>query len=607
MKKIFYILAALLLVVTACSQNGLTPDGQDGDRITFTMNLNVPERSVLTKTMGDVPGKDLHVYVLVFGSKGNLNDLVQAIPDSDAEFTEDANGHRYKKYAVSLKRTDSEQHVHVVATNRTLDLAAMLDGGTSLNESIMDTFKSEGTDDAYWQYLKLEKGTNAPGAAAAFNSLKLVRNFAKITVALKTNSNGDPDVTLPEGITNFEILGFEVYNKPTSGTFVIKKDDAYYPEYSNFDATKFDALRKVYPGYMVSEKDIDVTNAGKFPDDNPDGKMVDYLYERTVSSIDQNPTYVIMKCSYDKGTETGLTRYYRLDLVDENEDYLPIFRNFLYKMVIKAVGHVGYESIAEAQEHSANGNISLDPATQDLDDISDGVSRMYVQYIEKVFVQSTEAQTGYFRYMYLPDAEDETSSTSAALSTPDNTSIVSAVSTGWNAGGTKATDGWYDLSFTIPGNSPAGIAKFTVTGTHPDHANKKLIRTVRIRVEPRKSFSSTSAPTSIAVNGTGQVSVTLPPALPASMFPIELKFEDTAGALNPNFSSDDGKDLVAGGGPSLSGSGVNAVQFTKTISYDVYTASANRVFTATFKRISSGRTTLYIGNEYFTTVNKTIN
>ena len=605
MKKIFYILAALLLVVTACSQNGLTPDEQDGDRVTFTMNLNVPERSVLTKTMGDVPGKDLHVYVLVFGQKGNLNDLVQAIPASDAEFSEDDNGHHYKKYAVSLKKTDSEQHVHVVATNQTLDFTELLGGGTSVNESIMDTFKTEGTDDAYWQYLKLAEGTNATGAADAFNSLKLVRNFAKITVELK-KSNGVPDVTLPEGITDFEIIGFEVYNKPTSGSFVIKNGGAYYPEYSNFDATDFDALRKAYPGYMFSEEDIDVTNAGKFPDDNPDGKMVDYLYERTVSSIDQDPTYVIMKCSYDQGKETKI-RYYRLDLVDENEDYLPIFRNFLYKLVIKAVGHVGYETIAEAQEHSANGNISLDPATQDLDDISDGVSRMYVQYIEKVFVQSTVAQTGYFRYMYLPDAEDGASTTSAKLSTPDNKAIVSAVSADWANGGKKATDGWYDLSFTIPGNSPAGIAKFTVTGTHPDHANKKLIRTVRIRVEPRKSFSSTSAPTSIALNNTGQVTVELPPELPASMFPIELKFEDTAGALNPNFSSDDGKDLVAGGGPSLSGSGVNAVQFTKTISYDVYTASANRVFTATFKRISSGRTTLYIGNEYFTTVNKTIN
>ena len=606
MKKIFYIHAALLLVVTACSQNGLTPDAQDGDRVTFTMNLNVPERSVLTKTMGDVPGKDLHVYVLVFGQKGNLNDLVQAIPASDAEFTVDENGHHYKKYAVSLKKTDSEQHIHVVATNQTLDLAAMLDGGTSLNESIMDTFKTEGTEDAYWQYLKLAEGTNATGAADAFNSLKLVRNFAKITVELKTKSNEDLDVTLPEGISDFEILGFEVYNKPTSGSFVIKNGGAYYPGYSDFGAIDFDNLRKAYPGYMFSEEDIDKTNAGKFPEDHPDGKLVDYLYERTVSSIDQDPTYVIMKCSYDQGNEKKI-RYYRLDLVDENEDYLPIFRNFLYKLVIKAVGHVGYETIAEAQEHSANGNISLDPATQDLDDFSDGVSRMYVQYIEKVFVQSTEDQTGYFRYMYLPDAEDETSSTSAALSTPDNTSIVSAVSTGWNAGGTKATDGWYDLSFTIPANSPAGVAKFTVTGTHPAHANKKLIRTVRIRVEPRKSFLSPSAPTSIALNKSGQVSVTLPSTLPASMFPIELKFEDTAGALNPDFSSDDGKDLVAGGGPSLSGSLVNAVQFTKTISYDVYTASTNKVFTATFKRISNGQTKLYIGNEYFTTVDKTIN
>lgn len=602
MKKIFYIFAALLLVATACSRMDVAPAGQDSDRVTFTMNLNMPVRSISTKAMADTPGAGLHVYVFVFGSKGNLNDFVQAIPAGDGGFVQDENGHYYKKYAISLKKTDSEQHVHVIATNETFDFTEMLDGETTLKESFMDGLKTEGTEDGYWQYIKLEGGTNAKGAAAAFNSLKLVRNFAKVTVEINEN------VTLPEGVSNFQLLGFEVYNKPTSGSYVIKKGSDYFPAYANYDASDFLDLVDDYPGYMISEDDIDTENAGKFPEgeEDADGKVVDYLYERTAPAAGEtNPTFLILKTSYDDGAESNVIRYYRLDLVDQNEDYLPIFRNFMYALRINSIAKRGYASISDAIQHSSNGNISMDPATQDLEDISDGVSHLYVQYIEKLYVQSRTEQTGYFRYKYLEDAENEMASSPAVLTTPDNTSLVT-VPQNWTSGGDVDTsDKWYDLKFTI-NPDVQGVANFTVTGTNST-SHKKLVRKVRIRVLPKQNFTITAQPASIALNSTAQVAVRFDSGLPSSMFPIELLFEDSANALNPSFQHEDGKDMIAGGGLSLSGSSVNAVQFKKTISYTDYIESTDKVFTATFKRIVAGQTTMYIGNDYFNVKSFTIN
>ena len=635
MKKIFYILAAMLLVATACSRNDLIPaTEQDGDRITFTMNLNVPVQSIGTKAMGETPGKDLNVYVFVFGSKKNLNVFFHAIPTGTGAFEEDENGHYYKQYAISLKKTDSEQHVHVIATNDTHDFTELLDGGTTLNESMMDAFQTTGTDDGYWQYLSLPNGTNAAGAAAAFNNLKLVRNFAKITVDFaeeNPESETATKLSLPEGVSNFQPLGFEVYNKPTTGSYVLKKGEAYYPEYVNYDANNFSALLQAYPGYMINATDIDTKNEGKFPEgeEGSDGTFIEYLYERTAASMATNPTYLMLKCSYDdaavEGDSKNVIRYYRIDIVDQNEDYLPIYRNFLYALRITSIGKKGYATVEEAAKHTSNGNISLDVATQDLQDISDGVSRMYVQFIEKVFVKSTTAQEGKFRYKYLPNAENESASVAATLTTPDNTSLVT-VPTNWTTGGTvDNNDKWYDLTFTVQPNVK-GITTFSVTGVNPD-TTKKQVRKIRINILDTQTFTISAQPGSISSTGTGTIKFKFNDSafveedeegndvfvgLPSSMFPIEMLFEDTAKALNPDFASADGKDMIASGGKSLvPNSNVNAVQFKKTITYDEYvnsfTGTGSGEFSATFKRIATGSTTMYIGNQYFTTQSITIN
>ena len=633
MKKIFYILAAMLLVATACSRNDLIPAAeQDGDRITFTMNLNVPMRSIGTKAMGDKPG-NLNVYVFVFGQKGNLNDFVQAIPTGKGDFEQDENEHYYKQYAISLKKTDSEQHVHVMATNDTHDFTELLGEGSTLNESMMDAFQTTGTEDGYWQYLSLPKGTNAAGAAAAFNNLKLVRNFAKITVDFaeeNPTSETATKLSLPEGVSNFKFLGFEVYNKPTTGSYVLKKGEAYYPEYVNYDANNFNALLQAYPGYMINATDIDTKNEGKFEGEGSDGKLfIEYLYERTAASMATNPTYLMLKCSYDdaavEGDSKNVIRYYRIDIVDQNEDYLPIYRNFLYALRITSIGKKGYASVEEAAKHTSNGNISLDVATEHLQDISDGVSRMYVQFIEKVFVKSTVAQEGKFRYKYLPNAENESVSVAATLTTPDNTSLVT-VPDDWTTGGTVDNkDKWYDLTFTVQPDVK-GITTFSVTGVNPK-TNKKLVRKIRINILDTQTFTITAQPGSISPTGTGTIKFKFDDSafvkkddegndvfvgLPSSMFPIEMLFEDTAKALNPDFASADGKDMIASGGKSLvPNSNVNAVQFKKTITYDEYvnsfTGTGSGEFSATFKRIATGSTTMYIGNQYFTTKSITIN
>ncbi|MBR1707054.1 MAG: hypothetical protein IJ721_09770 [Bacteroidales bacterium] len=579
MKKILYLTAALLCAA-ACTKGTTVPPQEDGvERVTFTMGLNLPQNRPVTRAMGETPAKDLHVYVLVFGSSGNFNDLVEVFPASDADFSKDGQENYHKEYIVSLRKTESHQSVHVIAMPGTLDFATLSGGATEAWQDIMKTLVTQGTDDGYWQYIDLPGGTAT--AAEAFRQVRLVRNFAKLSVKVSGS------VALPSGVT-FNLLGFETYNKPSEGSFAIIKDGAFYSGYA--DAT-LDALRENYPGYMPDESAIDTENAGKWTDE--DGKAQDYLYERPEPTA--NPTFILMKCTWN-----GEVCYYRMDLMDSDGGYLPIYRNFLYTLRIDKVSKKGYATPEEAANYSFNGNISTDLSTQELEDISDGLSRMYVQYIEKVFVRSELDQTGYFRYKFLPDATQESASAAASLTVPTQPSLIVPAG-GWTEGGTKAADAWYDLEYTVKADQE-GLSTFRVTG---QTGSGTLVRNIRIRVLPVQTLTVSPATQTIASGGSGSVCVTLPEGLPSSMFPIELTFEDSASVLNPDYGSENGKDMTASGSSSLTGSGKNAVQFIKTVTWAAY--QDGQSFTAAFKRLAAGTTNLYIGTTYFKTEKVTIN
>ena len=620
MKKIFYILSIALLGATACSvqeMDQLEPKNENG-KVTYIMGLQFPEVLVATRGAMDTDPIIDNVYVAVFGDKGYLNDYAKAEPcdasgNTVTGFTNIQNGVLFY-YKVSLTASSSQKYVHVIANGpEKLDFA--------YDKDIMPNLTTDAGNGAYWTMFSLPHGTSVKDengydvvtdeAKAAFSNLKLIRNFAKVTV---TNS-----------ASNFVLEGYKVFNTPDKGRIVTWKED-----YNSAD----ERLKGYYTPYVgakdnPSTADVDestapmtflaLQNAGYTPS-LAAGAAIDqtvpttsmtytnapqFVFER-VKTNGANRPYVLLKGKYN-GSSTST--YYRLDFTDKDGTYIPIFRNFKYDITITKVPKAGYTEPSVAVEYPSNANVSALLSTQSLTDLADGTSRILVQYLDKTFMTPGNVT---FQYLYLRDATQQISDSTVTPATfkiltdtelaeegkPANTAdsaftVDYADGTTWGTTW-NSTDKWQEVTLKIAavGNAEKRTT-FRLTGTTDD--GDKLFRDVTIHVLQYQSFNTAATDVTTsgsAIGSTVTYNLRLADNLPSSVFPLEIAFEDSEKRLNPS-----GTDMPARVGTSITGKSDRSYQFFKSISYADYTN--NHVIPCVFKRISAGSTTLYMQNEYF--------
>ena len=592
MKKYLYILTALLLGAVSCSVEGpAVPDVKENDgTVDFIMKVTLPEPIEATKgAMNDQPIID-NLYVAVFGGEGYLNDYTRAVRcDADGtnirqDWSGITNGSSFY-FKVTLTATQSLRHVHVIANG-----PSQLDFNTYENE-LMQHMTTTGTNGAYWQYFELPYGTvKADGvtpsdeAAAAFNNIKLIRNFAKVSVSVA------------ESVTNFAITGFKVFNIATGGSVAIwnSKSEVYMSDYSSYST--IESLMTDYPnGFVPTEVTYDTTAPA---DDNTYTAEDKYYYERPGGQ--EGGPFIIIKGKY--GSDTYDT-YYRLDFVNRDGDYLPLYRNFWYKIVLSSVAKRGPTSPVGLK--ASNSNVSSLIETENLSDLSDGVSRIYVMWLDQTYMAAQ--QNVPFKYMYLKDAATDTQSTAATFSFISGEGEAITAGNGWSTGGGTAVDaqGWKTVYFNVmepdTQNNKEKITKFRVTGETDDH--QKLYRNITIHVLPPQQFgTATVTSAGAAIGSKVTVTIPLPSGLPSSVFPLQIMFEDSNHNLNP-FST----DMPANIGPTIVANRTGtSFQFVKSISYKEYTETAGGSFSFEFKRIKTGSTVLYYTSEFFKTTGNSV-
>ena len=401
MKKYIYILTTLLLGAVSCSVDGpAIPDVNEKDgKVEFIMKVTLPEPIIVTKgAMADQPVID-NLYVAVFGGEGYLNDYTRAVRcDANGEnLSQDwsgiTNGMNFY-FKVTLTATQSLRHVHVIANG-----PDQLDFNTYENQ-LMQHLVTSGNLGAYWQYFELPKGTvKADGetpsdeAAAAFSNIKLIRNFAKVSLTVDTDK-----------VKNFTLTGYNVYNTTTAGSVAIWDGSKYVTGYENYSTIA--ALSAVYPTFVPEE--VGYNSAAPTTTDTYDTSDK-YIYERPVGTDDR--PYIILRGRY---TGDPMDTYYRLDFVTRDGDYLPIYRNFEYKVILTSVAKSGVTDPATAK--ASNANVSSITETANLSDLADGVSRIYVMWLDQTYMAAQNNVA--FKYMYLRDAANDTQSTAATFS-PD--------------------------------------------------------------------------------------------------------------------------------------------------------------------------------------------
>lgn len=645
MKKTLYILSTLLLGLVSCNKTEFEPAApevyEETGLVAVTMQVQVPTvLNAYTKALGDrsdLPSiKD--IKVAVFGTSGYPQTYTLAEPVNASgtpisgyaatNHKDDTNTDIYY-FKVLLPVYEGEAHVHIIANgDETIKFVE------ETEESIMTAMNTTDNVGAFWTRVVLPDGiiprkdengimqTDQGGnfipndeTAAYFKNLQLVRNFAEIKLINQTDDLTDISWTLVNIPTKGSVAPM------AAGTWV---DDLWSYTY-NPETGKMENGGKVYDGFLFGDSmDYTVPSAEAWPatadgthpefsfiDDEAEVKeSVNFMYERTIpptsgTDDEKKKTCILMRAKY-KG-ESNYS-YYRIDLT--NEDLgggFPIYRNIRYTVRIHRVGNHGASSPADAMIRDSGGNVSQSTEAQSLTDISDGYSRLYVEYVEKNF---TEGGKKTLWVKYVPDV------TTGAV---DNSKVKVTVKDAGNAlkTGTEiekigTIDGQDIYQFELNGQDEdedlVSVLSVAADNGQTGDANSKLFREVTLRVMKKMSMGLELKPKTLANLGEATVLyITLPEGLPSSMFPLIFYIEDVNHTLNPTQKDDeDGSDITipVQTGKSLADGTTNSFYFIRTVNWSDYDPEqgGTNVVKTQFQTIQgASATSVYVANEYFKT------
>lgn len=615
MKKILYILSALTLALSSCVKEegpsaGAKLPNPEGVGL-LNVKIEIPETAIATRALSkDFDFTNSTLYLAVFDGS-TLSEY--ALADSVGTTTGEVDGKTVTLYqfTVNLTLNAAPIHVHMV-----------LNGPDNLSygyeDELMSRLSVSGNTPAYWGYVDLPDGITAKqvwdsttqsyeyvkkngkyvvedAVAEKFQKVPMVRNFAWLTVGTSSS------------VTNFTLDGIVLLNEPKEGTVAPynRSTHAFMTDYKTFD---YSGIVSAYSGNMLSSETFDGTVPADADFVDPSSGV--FMYERTAPTGTQAKTTIIARGKYN-----GDKVYYKIDLADA-DGYYTVYRNFHYNITITNVAKKGSATIADAIQSGGTADPTTDTDISSLDDISNGVNRLYVQYVDTTV---TSARDMVLRYKFIPDINNS--------NVVDNDAVTLTVGNKGSYGEaiegstcTKATSdenyggssGWRQVTFktTGPGTSEKHQS-ITVTGTS-NSSSVKIVVTVRVipkqtlsvecvngdpdKVSSRRNAirDTTAAPL--------DVRTTIPVGLPESIFPLVFDIEVVQKSLTPRA----GAYLPVTSGKSNSGSGKATYMFQRTLTYSEYvslTPSDSKVtFSSLFKsNIAASASEVYVANPYFNT------
>lgn len=544
MKKIIIAITAVL-GLAACIKDDIAPVVPvDNENVVLDFSVVVPETQTVTKAFSNTPNIT-GLTVFVFDENKMLLKAVNAAIADDAATTDRT------EFTVTLPQHPSACTVHFVANCPLQTLPA-----AGSETDIMTTMTTSGTADAYWQCVAV------PNLIAANDDLKktlitnyftkipLIRNFAKITVKLASTVSG------------FTLKGYTLINAMPSGTVAPYNTNAGTFESFNNGGTGLGyAVLKAngYDGFVpagvnpVTTVPTSVNNAEPI-----------YTYESKFKDAD-NATLLVY------GAYNGTDGYYKVDFVSSSNTYnngnFEILRNLHYNVTINSVVGAGYSTIADAVKAVAGNNISASTDTQNLLNISDGTSRLFVDQVVKHIVT-----TGDFaiKFRYEPTINGDPSNGTATISRSKATETEDAVISTYS---TAAADenGWRTITITpkaLPGTDG------TVYKEELTIKAGNLSRVVTLYLHRPYIMNVECTPTSAtAVKTEVTVNTTIPSGLPEEIFPLVFEIEDTQLCLSPNasYASTQGAVPVTTE-PSIIDSTKETFHYKRTLTWAQYSA-----------------------------------
>lgn len=471
-----------------------------------------------------------------------------------------------------------------------------------------------------------------PGQEHYFQEIPLIRNWAKIVLYTQEGSHFTP-------------ISFSVVNYPSRGAIApYSGKTGFIRDYQDMDfttlqgmgytanlpaGTEFDASKpsvdefKADPSTFVDGGRVAAALQSKAQVDageDTDGHAV-YLYERPVPSEKIPPTYVIVyghysypshgnpgDADYDPGDPSHEGDYfYKVDLMETfmNEEsgewesnYYPIYRNFKYQICITKILSMGFPDAESAAASAGSADVSADISTGHIADISDGVARLQLTWMNKSYnAQVTEEhpETTLKVYFAKNNGEligtDENPAVTAKLLPPSDGGPDIIFPAGESKDlsnpdvflvGSDDGTGWRPIEFctAAPGRTIRSQT-LRITGNHNEG---RLYRDVVITVLPTQEMRVTCEyPVLHALKGEEQtVNISIPEGLTKNLFPIEFEIEAQDLTLTPDTNKDE-NNLPVVIAASISDdegyAGKPSYHFTRTLTWDQY-KSAEIVRTA---------------------------
>ena len=477
MKTIRYIFLALLSLSLAvgCMReddvDGLAGGKTPAGKVVINGDLSLPLTEdgewVATKAFVEKP-EVKRLYLAVFNEGDILYEIVKAKPGTqshptnpDAGFVcgDKASDYLTKFHVELTSVAQGNRYIHFIATSEPIPsleegTVNMMDEGTFVRDLVTNNAVV-----AYWgreHYTEILETTLMKG-------IKMIRNFAKVKVKVA------------DGVTNFSVQNFKVFNTPVYGTIApFNNNTSDYVTVDGHDQINFERFAHYkaavsqenpytwltvtdgFSGYMppiVQYDDLSshyTTTSDTMDDDgiwiDPDG--ADYLYECSFRP-DRNP-FIIIKATYNGGTY-----YYKADFVYDGpygKEYYHILRNFQYTLNITSVNGKGSNTVYDAVNSIALNNFEASTESQELTNIALDDSRLYVSKTD-ILLTSVTTFTMYSK-----------SRTGATLSTNDNASLAGEIRDATS--GNKIVSADSAISFASSDETAgeyAGWRKITVT------------------------------------------------------------------------------------------------------------------------------------------------
>ena len=573
-----------------------------------------------TKAFTETP-QVRRLYLAVFNEGDILYEIVKARPGTQTHPTNPeagfACGNRASGYLtpfhVELSSVaQGNRYIHYIATS--LPIASLESGDVNMVDeaAFVRDLVTSGAVVAYWgrkEFTEISHTTSMKG-------IKMVRNFSKAKVKVD------------EGVENFVIQGFKVFNTPLYGTIApFNSHSADYITINGEQQINFNRFADYagavsqerpytylnnttqYAGFMPPNQDCD--NLSVYYDDSGtdnvpwvDPDAPDYFYERSYRQEDH--PFIILKAEYTDPDDVTDTYYYKADFVyeDENGDhvYYNLLRNFQFTLNITGVSGKGSSTVYDAVHSIALNNFDGSTMSQELTNIANEDSRLFVSKTDLLLTQGNSF-TIYVRSLKGENLdEDDNGSIVADIRTPTTGSPIVENASDISISGSDETSGtykdWRKVTVTFvdadnlhPGETWKQSIVFKNDAGLSRTINLTLRRPMTLTVDAQDVVTGTK-------DSDCDIQFSIPAGLTIFRFPMYFYIEQEHNTLFPKYlSSGSPEALSVESGPSkIPGNTGNTYYYRRTITWDEYSETPTDVngiktFSCYFKTLENASAT----------------